>query len=62
VRSGHVENEIGDGRLVRLFDVPFQSPLAYYFVCPKGIEAQAHILRFRQWLLGEACKVQSAQY
>ncbi|WP_460119404.1 transcriptional regulator GcvA [Pseudomonas sp. H3_G09] len=61
VRSGHVENEIGDGRLVRLFDVPFASPLAYYFVCPKGIEAQPHILRFREWLLGEALKAQSAQ-
>lgn len=62
VRSGHVENEIGDGRLVRLFDVPFTSPLAYYFVCPKGIEAQPHILKFREWLLSEALKVQGAQH
>ncbi|PFI79053.1 LysR substrate-binding domain-containing protein, partial [Priestia megaterium] len=61
VRSGHVENEIADGRLVRLFDVPFTSPLAYYFVCPKGIEAQPHILRFREWLLSEALKVQNPQ-
>ena len=58
VRSGHVENEISDGRLVRLFDVPFPSPLAYYFVCPKGIEAQPHIVSFRQWLVSEALKVQ----
>ena len=60
VRSGHVENEISDGRLVRLFDVPFPSPLAYYFVCPKGIEAQPHVLNLRQWLMGEALKVQQA--
>ncbi|WP_285355737.1 transcriptional regulator GcvA [Pseudomonas sp. lyk4-R2A-10] len=58
VRSGHVEKEIDDGRLVRLFDVPFQSPLAYYFVCPKGVETQPHIESFREWLLGEALKVQ----
>jgi len=57
VRSGHVENEISDCRLVRLFDVPFPSPLAYYFVCPKGIESQPHVASFRQWLLGEALSV-----
>ncbi|AMQ84358.1 MULTISPECIES: transcriptional regulator GcvA [Pseudomonas] len=61
VRSGHVEKEIDDGRLVRLFDVPFQSPLAYYFVCPKGVETQPHIESFREWLLGEALKVQGGQ-
>jgi LysR family glycine cleavage system transcriptional activator len=43
---------------VRLFDVPFPSPLAYYFVCPKGIESQPHIVSFRQWLISEALKVQ----
>lgn len=58
VRSGHVEAEISDGRLVRLFDVPFPSPLAYYFVCPKGIESQPHIVSFRQWLMSEALKFQ----
>lgn len=57
VRSGHVENEISDGRLVRLFDVPLPSPLAYYFVCPKGIESRPHIASFRQWLVNEALKV-----
>ncbi|MDI3397420.1 transcriptional regulator GcvA [Pseudomonas sp. V88_4] len=61
VRSRHVEKEIDDGRLVRLFDVPFQSPLAYYFVCPKGVETQPHIESFREWLLGEALKVQGGQ-
>jgi LysR family glycine cleavage system transcriptional activator len=61
VRSGHVENEICDGRLVRLFDVAFPSPLAYYFVCPKGIESQPHIASFRHWLVSEALKVQRVE-
>ena len=53
-RSGHVESELSDGSLVRLFDVPFPSPVAYYFVCPKGIESQPHIVSFRDWLMQEA--------
>src|SRR5450830_182117 len=57
-RSGHVETEIGDGSLVKLFDVPFPSPVAYYFVCPKGMEAQPHIVSFRNWLLAESSKAQ----
>ncbi|NVZ37878.1 transcriptional regulator GcvA [Pseudomonas sp. 21615526] len=53
-RSGHVESELSDGSLVRLFDVPFPSPVAYYFVCPKGIESQPHIVSFRDWLMQDA--------
>lgn len=59
-RSGHVETEIGNGSLVRLFDVPFASPVAYYFVCPKGIESQPHIASFRNWLLMESGKAQQS--
>ena len=59
-RSGHVESEINDGRLVRLFDLPFPSPVAYYFVCPKGIESQSHVICFRNWLLAESGKAQQA--
>lgn len=55
-RSGHAEAELADGRLVRLFDVPFASPVGYYFVCPKGIESQPHIVRFHDWLLEESTK------
>ncbi|WP_285421375.1 transcriptional regulator GcvA [Pseudomonas sp. efr-133-TYG-23] len=61
VRSGHVEKEISDGRLVRLFDVHFPSPLAYYFVCPKGVETLPHIVSFRQWLMSEALKVRDVK-
>ena len=54
VRSGHVEKELRDGSLIRLFDVPFPSPLAYYLVCPKGVETQPHVASFRDWLLDES--------
>jgi len=57
-RSGHVETEIGEGTLIRLFDVPFASPVAYYFVCPKGTESQPHIISFRNWLLAESNNAQ----
>ncbi len=57
-RSGHVEKEIGDGSLVRLFDIPFPSPAAYYFVCPLGTETQPHIVKFRSWLLAESQQAQ----
>ena len=52
-RSGHVEKELQDVSLLRLFDVPFPSPVAYYFVCPKGIERQPHVASFRAWLIEE---------
>ncbi|MDE1188159.1 MAG: transcriptional regulator GcvA [Pantoea sp.] len=57
-RSGHVEKEIGEGSLIRLFDTPFPSPIAYYFVCPKGLETQPHVVSFRNWLLAESRKAQ----
>jgi LysR family glycine cleavage system transcriptional activator len=60
VRSGHVQAEVADGRLVRLFEVPFASPVAYYFVCPKGIEVQPHVVSFRQWLSEQAVQAEAA--
>jgi len=57
-RSGHVETELGDGSLIRLFDVAFPSPVAYYFVCPKGTESQPHIISFRHWLQTESNNAQ----
>lgn len=57
-RSGHVEAQLSDGRLVRLFNEPFASPVAYYFVCPKGIETQPHVISFREWLLTESSQAQ----
>jgi LysR family glycine cleavage system transcriptional activator len=57
-RSGHVEKELLDGSLIRLFDIPFPSPAAYYFVCPAGIETRPHIQKFRSWLLSESHQAQ----
>ena len=57
-RSGHVEAQLSDGRLLRLFNEPFASPVAYYFVCPKGIETQPHVISFREWLLAESIQAQ----
>jgi LysR family transcriptional regulator, glycine cleavage system transcriptional activator len=57
-RSGHVEKELGEGTLVRLFAVPFPSPAAYYFVCPQGIETRPHIVKFRSWLQAESQQAQ----
>ncbi|MFP3848961.1 hypothetical protein [Pseudomonas sp. W5-01] len=59
--SGHVENEIRDGCLVRRFDLALPSPLAYFFVCPKGIESQLHIASFRQTSVNEALKGQRVE-
>lgn len=53
-RSGHVEKEISEGSLIRLFNVPFLSPISYYFICPKGTESQLHITHFLQWLQNES--------
>ncbi|WP_413728794.1 transcriptional regulator GcvA [Sodalis sp. RH19] len=57
-RSGHVETELRDGSLVRLFDIPFPSPVAYYFVCPKAVESQPHIVSFRHWLMAQSAQAQ----
>jgi LysR family transcriptional regulator, glycine cleavage system transcriptional activator len=59
VRSGHVEKELRDGLLVRLLDVRYPSPLAYYFVCPKGRERLPAIASFRDWIVREAQQAQS---
>ncbi|MBW9335849.1 MULTISPECIES: transcriptional regulator GcvA [Herbaspirillum] len=53
-RSGHVEQELANGSLVRLFELALPSPLAYYFVCPKGVETQPHVASFRAWLLAQS--------
>lgn len=60
VRSGHVEKELSDGRLVRLLNVRYPSPLAYYFVCPKGRERLPAIASFKEWIVQEARQAQSA--
>jgi LysR family glycine cleavage system transcriptional activator len=60
VRSAHVEVELRERRLVRLLDVRYPSPLAYYFVCPKGRERLPTISTFKQWLVRQARAAQAA--
>lgn len=59
VRSGHVETELADGRLVRLLDVRHPSPLGYFLVCPRGRERLPAIAALRRWLVKEAREAQS---
>jgi LysR family glycine cleavage system transcriptional activator len=59
VRSGHVETELRERRLVRLLDVRYPSPLSYYFVCPKGRERLPAIAGFRRWLVRQAQQAQT---
>jgi len=59
VRSGHVEVELKEQRLVRLLSVRYPSPLAYYFVCPKGRERLPMISAFKQWLVQQARRAQT---
>ena len=58
-RSGHVEQELASGSLVRLFTLALPSPLAYYFVCPQGVEVQPHVASFRGWMMAQS--LQAAQ-
>ncbi|MCQ8241146.1 LysR substrate-binding domain-containing protein [Rhizosaccharibacter radicis] len=58
VRSAHVEQELRDGRLVRLLSVRHPSPLAYHLVCPRGRERLPGIRSFRNWIMAEAAVAQ----
>jgi len=59
VRSGHVETELKDGRLIRLLAVRYPSPLAYHFLCPKGRERLPAIASLRHWLLRQSQAAQA---
>ena len=56
-RSAHVSDDLGAGRLVKLFDVYSPSPVAYYVVCNKARAQQTDIVFFREWLLSEAGRI-----
>jgi len=57
-RSSLVHEELLDGRLVKLFDIIFQSPINYYLVCPQGSENTPEITAFRNWITEEGNKAQ----
>jgi LysR family glycine cleavage system transcriptional activator len=58
VRSAHVADDIVAGRLVKLFNIPCPSTMAYYLVCPEGRENLPKIAAFREWLCQEAAAAQ----
>lgn len=53
-RSAHVGEDLKRGRLVRLLDIDYASPSAYYFLCPKGRETTPKIDAFRKWIKMQA--------
>ena len=48
-----LERELDEGRLVRLFDLPYRSPLGYHLVVPTERSDSVPAQAFKQWLLGE---------
>ena len=54
VRSAHVGHELKNGRLIKLLDCEFESPSAYFFICPQGDEDKPKVLAFRNWIKGQA--------
>jgi len=52
-RTAHVVEELAAGYLVRLFDIPCPSNVAYYLVCPQGHEDRPNISAFRRWIQNE---------
>ena len=56
VRSAHVGDDLKLGRLVKLFDVDYDSASAYYVVCPKHQEDRPKIAAFRTWVQDQAAQ------
>jgi len=56
-RTSLAEDAIRQGRLIRLFDIEYSAPDAYYVVWPKNRSASPKIRAMCDWLLEEAAKV-----
>lgn len=52
-RTAHVQEELASGRLIRIFDIPCPSNVAYYIVCPQGHQERPTIAKFVEWIFGE---------
>jgi LysR family glycine cleavage system transcriptional activator len=61
VRHVMALQEIGAGKLVRLFDIAVPSPDEYYFVAPPGAAARKPVVAFRAWLRSEIAAFQHEQ-
>ncbi|HCZ15785.1 MAG TPA: transcriptional regulator GcvA [Accumulibacter sp.] len=53
-----IEAEVAAGRLVVPFDIVIRGPQAYYLVVAEAVADRPVVSVFREWLLGEAAKVQ----
>lgn len=56
VELAMVEEDLSQGRLVRLFDVGVSMgrDFAYHLVCPQGSSQDPRIVAFREWILDQA--------
>ena len=59
VRSAHVDGQLEAAGLVKLFDLPCPSQLAYFLVCPEGSEERPRIAAFRNWICEQARELQA---
>ncbi|HET9046639.1 MAG TPA: transcriptional regulator GcvA [Casimicrobiaceae bacterium] len=55
-RSSLIGNDIGNGVLVRLFDIEVPSPFHYYLVYPPRLAQSPKLHRFRAWLQEEVAR------
>ena len=55
-RSSLIGNDIGNGVLVRLFDIEVPSPWRYYLVYPPRLAQSPKLRRFRAWLQEEVAR------
>ena len=53
-RSAIVQGVLGDGRLVKPFDLMMPSANSYFFVCPQEIAERPKIVAFRDWIVEQA--------
>ena len=57
-----VANDLSSGRLIRPFELGIKVPddFAYYLVYPAEVAGDPRIMAFRDWIVDEAAKTQSA--
>ncbi|MFC0220077.1 LysR family glycine cleavage system transcriptional activator [Pseudochelatococcus lubricantis] len=55
-----VEQELADGRLIKLNEVPFAGPGAYYIVTPLKTQHSALISAFTEWIIGKTTESRAA--
>lgn len=54
VRSVHLSDELEQGKLIRLFQISYPSPMQYHFVCHKDRAGEPAIRDFRTWIIAKS--------